>query len=65
MVLINGIGTIEGTTPKQELSYCGVTAKTITVPLDGFKVSQSQVNIKSSSQTTRDKIWRVGLNWPE
>ena len=36
------------TTPTQELSCCGVTAKIVTVPPGGFKVSQSQLNIKSS-----------------
>lgn len=40
---------ITGTTnPTQELSCCGVTAKIVTVPPGGFKVSQSQVDIKSS-----------------
>lgn len=36
------------TTPTQELSCCGGTAEIVTVPPGGFKVSQSQVNIKSS-----------------
>jgi len=36
------------TTPTQELSCCGGTAEIVTVPPGGFKVSQSQANIKSS-----------------
>lgn len=40
---------ITGTpTPTQELSCCGGTAEIVTVPPGGFKVSQSQANIKSS-----------------
>lgn len=34
--------------PTQEFSCCGVIAKIVVVPPGGFKVSQSQVNIKSS-----------------
>jgi len=39
---------IGATTPTQELSCCGGTAEIVTVPPGGFKVCQSQVNIKSS-----------------
>ena len=37
---------ITGTTP-QELSCCRLTAKIVTVPPGGFKVSRSQFNMKS------------------
>ena len=36
------------TTPTQELSCCGGTAEIVTVPPGGFKVSNSQFNVKSS-----------------
>lgn len=40
---------ITGTSiPTQELACCGVTSKIITVPPGGFKVSQSQYDVKSS-----------------
>jgi len=40
---------ITGTSiPAQELACCGVSSKKITVPPGGFKVSQSQYDVKSS-----------------